>query len=205
MLIIFLANVLFVFSGLFAEVKTAESNSQNLSTAIFSGGCFWCMQPPFDKLEGVAYTKAGYTGGQVKNPTYEQVSAGSTGHRESIEVFYDPHIITYKKLLEVFWKNIDPLDGNGQFCDKGDQYRSAIYYTNEEEKKAAEESKKQLIQSGKFKEIYTQILPATEFYDAEDYHQEYYKKNPIRYKFYRFMCGRDKRLEELWGVKEVYH
>ncbi len=166
--------------------------------AIFAGGCFWCMQPPFDKTNGVIATYAGYTGGDKENPTYEEVSAGGTGHRESIEVVYDPSKVSYAKLLDIFWHNIDPLDPQGQFCDKGDQYRSAIFYTNDEQKRLAEASKEELIRSGKFDKIYTDILPAKTFYRAEEYHQEYSKKNPIRYRFYRANCGRDKRLKQVW-------
>jgi peptide-methionine (S)-S-oxide reductase len=173
---------------------------QQRAVATFAGGCFWCMQPPFDALKGVISTTAGYTGGHAKNPTYEQVSAGGTGHAESVQIIYDPKVVSYAKLLDVFWHNIDPITANRQFCDEGNQYRSAIFYHNEEQKRLAEESKKALEQSGRFKQpIVTQIVPATEFYPAEDYHQGYYRKNPIRYKFYRYTCGRDARLKELWG------
>ena len=173
---------------------------QQRAVATFAGGCFWCMQPPFDALKGVISTTAGYTGGQTKNPTYEQVSAGGTGHAESVQIVYDPKVVSYAQLLDVFWHNIDPITANRQFCDEGNQYRSAIFYHDEEQKRLAEQSKKALEQSGRFKQsIVTQIVPATEFYPAEDYHQGYYRKNPIRYKFYRYTCGRDARLKELWG------
>jgi peptide-methionine (S)-S-oxide reductase len=171
-----------------------------LEKATFAGGCFWCMEPPYDGLEGVASVTSGYTGGGKKNPTYEEVSAGTTGHAEAVQVVYDPKKITYAKLLDIFWRNIDPLAKDRQFCDTGSQYRSAIFYHNEEQKRLAEASKKTLEQSRRFKDpIYTEIMPASEFYPAEEYHQKYYKKNPLRYKFYRFNCGRDERLKELWG------
>lgn len=173
---------------------------QQRATATFAGGCFWCMQPPFDALKGVISTTAGYTGGHTKNPTYEQVSAGGTGHAESVQIIYDPKVVSYAQLLDVFWHNVDPITADRQFCDEGNQYRSAIFYHDEEQKRQAEESKKALEQSGRFKQpIVTQIVPATEFYPAEDYHQGYYRKNPLRYKFYRYSCGRDARLKELWG------
>jgi peptide-methionine (S)-S-oxide reductase len=166
--------------------------------ATFAGGCFWCMEPPFDKLDGVISTISGYTGGTKKNPTYEEVSAGKTGHAEVVQITYDPKKITYEKLLEVFWRNVDPLTPNRQFCDVGSQYRTAIFYHDETQKRLAEESKKAL--SKRFKEpIVTEIVAASEFYPAEDYHQDYYIRNPLRYKYYRYSCGRDQRLEALWG------
>jgi peptide-methionine (S)-S-oxide reductase len=171
--------------------------------ATFAGGCFWCMEPPFDKVDGVLSTISGYTGGRTVNPTYEEVSSGTTGHAESLQVTYDPSRVTYEKLLEVYWHNIDPLARDRQFCDVGEQYRSAIFYHDEEQKRLAEASKQELEKSGRFKQpIATQIVAATTFYPAEEYHQDYYKKNPIRYKFYRFNCGRDQRLQELWGTSE---
>jgi peptide-methionine (S)-S-oxide reductase len=158
------------------------------------------MEPPFDKIDGVISTTSGYTGGKKRNPTYEEVSSGSTGHAESIRVIYDPAKVSYQKLLEVFWHNIDPLARNRQFCDIGNQYRSAIFYHNEEQHRLAEALKAELEASGRFKEpIVTQIVPAGEFWPAEEYHQDYYKKNPVRYHYYRWRCGRDERLEELWG------
>lgn len=166
--------------------------------ATFAGGCFWCMEPPYDELEGVISTISGYIGGTKKNPTYEQVSAGTTGHTEAVQITYDPAKISYEKLLEVFWRNIDPLTANAQFCDSGSQYRSGIFYHDEAQKKLAEASKKRI--QTRFKQpVVTEITAASEFYPAEDYHQDYYKKNPIRYKIYRYGCGRDQRLEELWG------
>ncbi len=179
--------------------KDMNENKAQLATATFAGGCFWCMEPPFDKLEGVVSTTSGYTGGTLKNPTYEEVSAGGTGHAESLRVVYDPAKISYAQLLEVFWRNIDPTVKDRQFCDVGHQYRTAIFYHDEEQKRLALESKQRLEQSGKFPAIYTEIVPAGTFYPAEDYHQDYYKKNPVRYKYYRWSCGRDQRLEELWG------
>jgi peptide-methionine (S)-S-oxide reductase len=179
-------------------VPTARSEPQAMAT--FAGGCFWCMQPPFDRLDGVISTTVGYTGGHTKNPTYEEVESGGTGHAEAIQITYDPKKISYATLLDVFWHNIDPLTPNGQFCDLGTQYRSAVFYHNDEQKRLADESKKAMEASGRFqKPIVTEIVPASEFYPAEDYHQEYYRKNPIRYHYYRYRCGRDQRLEELWG------
>jgi len=170
-----------------------------LEKATFAGGCFWCMQPPFDKLDGVVSTAAGYTGGHTVNPTYEEVSSGGTGHAEAVEVLYDPKKIGYDKLLEVFWHNVDPTATDHQFCDYGDQYRSEIFYHTTEQKRLAELSKAALERSKPFQDpIVTKITPASTFYPAEDYHQEFYKKSPIRYKFYRYNCGRDARLNQLW-------
>lgn len=171
-----------------------------LDTAIFAGGCFWCMEPPFDKLNGVVSTTSGYTGGQVANPTYKQVSAGGTGHTEAVRVIYDPRKVSYQQLLNVFWPNIDPLVKDRQFCDVGSQYRSGIFVRNAEQRRLAEASKRALERSGRFDQpIVTEITDATAFYPAEEYHQDYYQKNPVRYKFYRTGCGRDKRLKQLWG------
>jgi len=168
--------------------------------ATFAGGCFWCMEPPFDKVEGVISTTSGYTGGNKVNPTYKQVSAGSTGHAEAIRIEYDPAKVSYEDLLEVFWKNIDPTTLNSQFCDHGSQYRSAIFYHNDAQKSAAEKSLDKLNQTKPFDDpVVTEITEAGTFYPAEEYHQDYYQKNPLRYKYYRFACGRDKRLETLWG------
>jgi len=177
-----------------------DASGQGLEKATFAGGCFWCMEPPFDKLEGVKSVVSGYTGGNKKNPTYEEVSSGSTGHAESVEITYDPAVISYPKLLDVFWHNIDPTVKNRQFCDVGSQYRTAIYYHNAEQKQLAEASKKTLEESKRFRgPVYTEITAATTFYPAEEYHQKYYQKNPVRYKLYRYNCGRDQRLRELWG------
>ena len=168
--------------------------------ATFAGGCFWCMEPPFDAEPGVLKTIVGYTGGSGESPTYEQVSAGGTGHAESIRIDFDPAIVSYERLLEIFWENIDPLDEHGQFCDRGSQYRSAIFYHDEEQKELAEASKGRLAENGSLAGgIVTEIVPASTFYPAEEYHQDYYKKNPLRYKYYRYSCGRDIRLSQLWG------
>ncbi len=157
------------------------------------------MEPPFDKLDGVVSTTSGYIGGHVEEPTYKQVVGGRTGHAEAVQVVYDPARVSYQELLDVFWRNVDPVDARGQFCDKGDQYRSAVFYEGDDQKRAAEESKVSLEASGRFQEpIVTEIVPATTFYPAEDYHQDYYLKNPLRYKYYRFGCGRDRRLKKLW-------
>lgn len=174
-------------------------NHENLEKATFAGGCFWCMQPPFDQLDGVVSTKVGYTGGKTINPTYIQVSEGKTGHVEAVEIAYDPKKISYEKLLLVYWHNIDPTDKKGQFCDKGSAYRPMIFYHNEKQKQLAVESKQTLIQANKINPIVTEIVSAPLFYPAEEYHQQYYKKNPFRYRFYRYLCGRDKRLKEIWG------
>ena len=178
------------------EAQTAAQTE----TATFAGGCFWCMEPPFDALPGVISTTSGYTGGDTRNPSYAQVSAGGTGHAEVVQVVFDPALVSYEQLLEVFWRNIDPLTPNRQFCDVGSQYRPAIFYHGEEQKRLAEASKAALEQAGTFAvPIVVEIVTASEFWPAEEYHQNYYRKNPIRYKFYRYGCGRDKRLEELWG------
>ncbi len=175
-------------------------DSKNLATATFAGGCFWCMEPPFEKLVGVVAVTSGYTGGHQLDPTYEEVSAGETGHAEAVQVIYDSTQVSYEQLLHVFWRNIDPLAANRQFCDGGSQYRSAIFYHNEEQRRLAEESKQKFEQIKKFdRPIVTEIVTATRFYPAEEYHQDFYKKNPLRYKTYRAGCGRDRRLKELWG------
>lgn len=186
--------------------EPAKKAEPQLATAIFAGGCFWCMEGPFDKLPGVVSTTSGYTGGTKENPTYEEVSSGTTGHAEAVQIVYDPSKVTYAQLLEVFWHNVDPLTPNAQFCDHGTQYRSAIFYKDAEQQKLAEESKRQLEGSGRFKKpLVTQITAASTFYPAEDYHQDYYQKNPVRYRYYRFGCGRDARLKELWGDDAPKH
>lgn len=168
-----------------------------LKTADFAGGCFWCMEHPFDELNGVVSVTSGYTGGTTKKPTYHQVSSGTTGHAEAVQVVFDPKKISYEKLLEVFWRNIDPFDAEGQFCDKGNQYRSAIFYADAAQKKLAEASKRSMEQ--RFgKSVATEIVSAAPFYRAEEYHQKYYRKNPLRYQFYRGGCGRDARLQAIW-------
>jgi len=176
----------------------ANAQTDKIQTATFAGGCFWCMEPPYDKVEGVISTTSGYTGGNVKNPTYKQVSQGQTGHAEAVQVKYDSSKVNYDKLLDVFWKNIDPTVKNRQFCDVGNQYRSGIFYHSEEQKQLALASREK-VEKQLNKKIYTEITPVKDFYPAEEYHQDYYKKNPLLYKYYRFRCGRDQRLKELWG------
>ena len=186
-----------------AGAQTSGGARPQLATATFAGGCFWCMESPFDKLDGVVSVTVGYTGGAKQNPTYEQVSAGSTGHAEAVQLQYDPGKIGYAKLLDTFWHNVDPVTPNAQFCDHGNQYRSAIFFHDEEQKRLAEASRAELAKSGRFKQpIVTEIVPASTFWPAEEYHQHYYLKNPLRYKFYRTTCGRDRRLEELWGSQD---
>ena len=176
-----------------------------LDSATFAGGCFWCMEPPFDALDGVASTTSGYTGGTLANPTYEQVSAGGTGHAEAVLVVYDPAKVSYERLLDVFWHNVDPLTADAQFCDEGSQYRTAIFYHDDEQRRLAEASRQRLVDAKRFdRPIVTEIVAAGVFHAAEGYHQDYYKKNPARYKFYRWSCGRDRRLEALWG-KDAPH
>ena len=179
--------------------SSAHDHSQ-YAKATFAGGCFWCMEEAFENVEGVVSVISGYTGGQMENPTYEQVSAGGTGHTESIEVTYDPTKVTYKGLLDVFWRNVDPTTPNAQFCDHGSQYRTAIFYHNETQKQLIDESRERIETSKTFPEaIVTEIVPASAFYIAEAYHQDFYTKNPIRYKYYKWNCGRTRRLEQLWG------
>jgi peptide-methionine (S)-S-oxide reductase len=191
---LFLAATLAVAAAVPAQAATEK--------ATFAGGCFWCMEPPYDAIPGVISTISGYIGGRTANPTYEQVSAGTTGHTEAVQVVYDPAKVTYEKLLEVFWVNIDPTVANRQFCDTGSQYRTGIFFHSEAQRKAAEASKAALEKSKPFKAaIVTPVEMAGTFYAAEDYHQDYYLKNPVRYKFYRNGCGRDARLKELWGDK----
>lgn len=176
-----------------------EQQDSKTARAIFAGGCFWCMEPVFHNTEGVVAVASGYTGGAVKNPTYEQVSTGATGHFEANEVVYDPAKVRYETLLERYWANIDPLDGGGQFFDRGPQYRTAIFYVIEEQKTLAEASK-QAMEKKLGRKIATEILPAGEFYPAEDYHQDYYKKNPVRYNAYKKGSGREEKLQDIWGV-----
>jgi len=196
----YLTSLLAIFTAISAMAAETTALKAPLATAVFAGGCFWCMEPPFDALPGVVKTVSGYAGGKMANPSYEQVSAGGTGYSESIQITFDPAKVSYEKLLEVYWHNIDPTDGEGQFCDKGEQYRSIIFYQNEEQKRLAEQSKGFWQQNKPFDgEIKTDIVAETTFYPAEDYHQDYYLKNPLRYKFYRYRCGRDQRLHDLWG------
>ena len=174
--------------------------SGETARAYFAGGCFWCMEEAFEKVDGVIAVVSGYMGGTLQSPSYEEVSAGRTGHAESVEVLYDPSKLTYNQLLEAFWRNVDPITANAQFCDHGTQYRAVIFYQNDQEKRFAEESKQAIDQSKRFNQpIVTQIVMASQFYAAEEYHQDFYKKNPIRYKFYKYNCGRAQRLDELWG------
>jgi len=176
------------------------------AVATFAGGCFWCMEPPFDKIDGVLATTSGYTGGTKQSPTYEEVSSGSTGHAEAVQVLYDPKKVSYEKLLDVFWHNIDPTVTDRQFCDVGTQYRTAIFVNGDAQRAAAEASKAAIEKSKPFKEpIVTPIVTATEFWPAEEYHQNYYQKNPVRYTYYRTGCGRDARLKQLWGAAAPAH
>ena len=202
-LILTLGMIFMIATSASGDSTKGNASEQRFEKATFAGGCFWCMEPPFDKLDGVISTTSGYTGGTEKDPTYEQVSAGKTGHLEAIEVTYDPAKVSYAQLLDVFWKNIDPTQHNGQFVDVGSQYRTAIFYHTEEQRRLALESRNRLQESRKFgKPIVTEIRPAMPFYSAEDYHQDYYIKNPIRYKYYRWGSGRDRFLEETWGKKD---
>ncbi len=195
-----LRNLLAAFLVITALPGFAQAPAAQQERATFAGGCFWCMEPPFDALPGVLSTTSGYMGGAKKNPTYEEVSSGSTGHAEVVQVAYDPKKVSYERLLEVFWKNIDPTVRDRQFCDIGTQYRSAIFYHSPEQKRLAEASKAAVMKTRPFKaDIITPVVAAGDFWPAEGYHQDYYIKNPVRYKFYRTGCGRDARLKELWG------
>ncbi|TNE39641.1 MAG: peptide-methionine (S)-S-oxide reductase [Alphaproteobacteria bacterium] len=186
--------------GALASGAASAPAAEKTETAIFAGGCFWCAESDFDKVPGVKETVSGYTGGHVDNPDYEIVSAGGSGHYESVKITFDPAIASYAELIDIFWHSVDPIDAGGQFCDRGDSYRTAIFTMNDEQQKIAEGAKAALDKSGMLpKPVATKIIPATAFYPAEDYHQNYYQKNPVRYKFYRFSCGRDRRVEELWG------
>ncbi|MBA1149050.1 peptide-methionine (S)-S-oxide reductase MsrA [Ectothiorhodospiraceae bacterium WFHF3C12] len=182
-----------------ATERLPDQPPEGLAFATFAGGCFWCMEPPYDKLDGVKATISGYTGGEVANPTYRQVSGGNTGHAEAVRIVYDPAKVSYERLLYVFWRNIDPLAEDRQFCDAGPQYRSAVFYHDEAQKQAARDTRDELAAQRFEQPIETQIVPAGAFYKAEDYHQNYYKTHTARYQFYRINCGRDARLEELWG------
>ncbi|MBD1400314.1 peptide-methionine (S)-S-oxide reductase MsrA [Pelovirga terrestris] len=182
----------------FTTVALADESAPQ--RAIFAGGCFWCMELPFEQLDGVTEVISGFTGGQVPNPSYEQVTAGSTGHVEAVEIHFDPQLVSYKQLLHIFWRQINPTDGGGQFVDRGQHYRSAIFYLDEQQRLIAEQSRNELAASGIFDQpIVTEILPAAPFYPAEEYHQDYYKKNPLRYRYYRYGSGRDKFLDQVWG------
>ena len=179
--------------------KTMNTDNNNYKAATFAGGCFWCTESDFEKVEGVIDAVSGYIGGQEENPTYKDVSAGITGHTEAIKIQYDPEKVNYSQLLDVFWRHVDPTDPGGQFVDRGSQYRTAIFYHDEEQRQLAEDSKKKLNESGRFKKpVVTEIIPFDRFYPAEDYHQDYYKKSPLRYKYYRFHSGRDQFLKKAW-------
>ena len=184
----------------------SETAKGDQAIATFAGGCFWCMEGPFDELDGVLSTTSGYTGGQTVNPTYEEVSAGGTGHAEAVQVVYDPQKISYQELLAVYWPNTDPTTPDAQFCDHGDQYRPEIFYHDDKQRQLAEASKEEIKRTKTFSApLVTEITQATAFYPAEEYHQDFYRKNPIRYKFYRFTCGRDARLATLWGDEHERH
>jgi len=184
-------------------MATNPAIAQATETATFAGGCFWCMEHPFDELNGVISTTSGYSGGHKDHPSYEEVSSGATGHTESIQIVFDPQRISYQELLDVYWRNTDPTTPNRQFCDVGTQYRPAIFYHSRAQKRVAEVSKEALMKDKSFDgAIVTEIIAAGHFWPAEEYHQDYYLKNPIRYKWYRYNCGRDQRLQQLWGKKE---
>ena len=182
-----------------AAAQAPQAHPGKTALATFAGGCFWCVEADFDKVDGVISTTSGYTGGKLADPTYQQVSAGGTGHTEAVEIVYDPAKVSYDKLLDHFWRNHDPLAKNRQFCDGGEQYRAGIFYHDEEQRRRAEQSRQKVAARFAPRQVYTEITAASRFYAAEDYHQDYYRKNPVRYKFYRYNCGRDQRLEELWG------
>ena len=197
-----LTAIYFTGATTMADTQTDKAAGKT-AVATFAGGCFWCMTPPFEKLPGVTSVQCGYTGGTVKNPTYEEVCTGTTGHAEAVQVTYDPSKVSYQTLVDTFWRNIDPTQENAQFADQGTQYRTAIFYHDAEQKRIAEASREALAKSGKFKEpIVTEIVPASDFYPAEDYHQDYYKKNPFRYNAYKVGSGRAGFLHRTWGEKE---
>jgi len=201
-LLLLLAVLLLIFTDVTvaAPLDKTAMNTDEVERAIVAGGCFWCMEPPFEKLVGVLEVISGYTGGQERNPTYRQVSAGITGHTEAVEIRFDPQRISYKEILSVFWRVMDPTDADGQFVDRGKQYRPGIYPLNDQQMTQALESKRELEALDRFsKPIVVEIVPVTEFYPAEEYHQDYYKKNPIRYKYYRYGSGRDRYLDDVWG------
>ena len=193
------AAVLFAAATGAALAQPADRSAPPRALATFAGGCFWCVEADFDKVPGVVSTISGYTGGKLDNPSYNQVVAGGTGHTEAVAIAFDPSKVGYQKLLDVFWRNHDPLAKDRQFCDRGDHYRPAIFYHDEEQRKLAEASKKAVQEKFAPRVVQTEIVKAGAFFKAEDYHQDYYEKNPVRYKVYRYNCGRDQRLEELWG------
>ena len=192
-----------VLAILIATFSAAGAQTaQRTEVATFAGGCFWCTEAEFDKVPGVISTTSGYTGGKIVNPTYQQVGSGATGHTEAVEIVFDPSKVTYQQLLDVFWRNHDPLAKDRQFCDRGDMYRPGIFFHSEAQRQAAEASKKQVQSRFAPRVVHTEVTKAGAFYKAEDYHQDYHDKNPVRYKLYRFNCGRDQRLEELWGKSD---
>ena len=196
-----IAGLSFVAAVVLAGTALAQSPAKT-DKATFAGGCFWCVEADFDKVDGVISTTSGYIGGKTAKPNYRQVSSGGTGHTEAVEIVFDPAKVSYEKLLQVFWRNIDPVAKDRQFCDSGDMYRSAIFFHGDEQRALAEKSKKDIEASGKFTQpIVTELVSASTFYPAEDYHQDYYQKNPSKYSFYRWNCGRDQRLEQIWGKK----
>ena len=198
--------MLLLFTSIAFAAPVAPAPLKGTATATFAGGCFWCMEPPFEALPGVVSVTSGFSGGMERNPTYEEVSAGKTGHAESIQVLYDPKRITYDQLLRVYWHNVDPTSGDGQFCDRGKQYRPVIFYHSAAERRVAQDSRARAKRELRVKQpIMVQILPFTAFYAAEDYHQDYYRKNPEHYLEYRTGCGRDRRLRELWGDAAAHH
>jgi peptide-methionine (S)-S-oxide reductase len=200
LLLVWIAAFCFAAAPATAQSQIQPAAKAGVAKATFAGGCFWCMEEVYDKVPGVTRTVSGYMGGKVKNPTYEQVSTGRTGHAEVVQVEYDPAKVSYEKLLEVFWRNIDPTQQDGQFCDHGPQYRSGIFYHDEEQKRLAEASRRALQKNKPFRgELVTEITAAASFYPAEEYHQDYHQRNPTRYKFYKSGCGRDARLQQLWG------
>jgi len=200
---LFIGAVLLTLTAAGVTAVDQAAGDRHLEKATFAGGCFWCMEEVFEAVDGVVSATSGYMGGHQRNPTYEEVSAGGTGHAESVEVVYDPARVTYSKLLEFYWRNIDPTDPRGQFCDKGSQYRSAIFYHDETQKRLAVESKNAVEKSKPFRgPVLTEIVQAAEFYPAEEYHQNFSQKNPIRYKYYKYSCGRAQRLQELWGTSK---
>ena len=199
--ILIAAGLCLALAGTAQAAAAPASTPAGSATAIFAGGCFWCTESDFEKLPGVITAESGYTGGKVVNPGYKDVSAGTTGHTEAVRVTYDPKLVSYARLVDYFWRTIDPTVKDRQFCDVGSQYRSGIYWQNEAERKIAEASRDALLKSGRFKTIHTEIIAASQFWPAEEYHQDYYKKNPIRYQYYRTGCGRDARLREVWSEK----
>ena len=190
--------------AVFTATTVSAASDDELATAVFAGGCFWCVESDFDKVPGVVETISGYTGGTVEDPNYKQVTAGGTGHREAVQIRYDPKQVSYERLLHIFWRSVDPTDGGGQFCDRGESYQTAVFAGNEEERRLAEASREALERSMVLDgPVVTPVEKAGEFYPAEDYHQDYYTKSPFRYRYYRFACGRDSRVQQLWG-KEAH-